>query len=108
MLPQKLRCLFRRHQWHNGWDAEKHEPVWTCKRLGRAGANHGSIGDSATRAGLTLIRVLREGLWFPEYLGRTVGRANGQNETASRTLSRNPGASSEANGPRSVVSWSPR
>jgi hypothetical protein len=34
MLPQKLRCLFRRHQWHNGWDAEKHETVWTCKRCG--------------------------------------------------------------------------
>jgi len=26
-LPMKLRCLFRRHQWHNGWDAEKHETV---------------------------------------------------------------------------------
>ena len=34
MLPRKLRCLFRRHQWHNGWDAEKHETVWTCKRCG--------------------------------------------------------------------------
>ena len=33
-LPMRLRCLFRRHQWHNGWDAEKHETVWTCKRCG--------------------------------------------------------------------------
>ena len=34
MWYQKLRCAFRRHQWHNGWDAEKHEVVWTCKRCG--------------------------------------------------------------------------
>ena len=33
-LPMKLRCLFRRHQWHNGWDTEKRETVWTCKRCG--------------------------------------------------------------------------
>lgn len=34
MLPRRLRCLFRRHQWHNGWDAENHRPLWTCKRCG--------------------------------------------------------------------------
>ena len=42
MLPKKLRCLFRRHQWHNGWDAEKDETVRTCKRCGliRPGIGH--------------------------------------------------------------------
>src|SRR3990172_7350468 len=34
-------------------------------------ANHGSIGDSAVEAGLTLVRVLRGGLGLGEYLGLT-------------------------------------
>ena len=34
MLAQKLRCLFRRHRWHNGWDEERHEVVWSCLRCG--------------------------------------------------------------------------
>jgi hypothetical protein len=33
MMP-RLVCLVRRHQWHNGWDEERHEVVWTCKRCG--------------------------------------------------------------------------
>lgn len=36
-------------------------------------------------AGLTLIRVLREGLRLAEYLGETICRANGSDETTSRT-----------------------
>jgi len=31
----KLKCLFRRHQWHNGWDDFEHQTVWTCKRCGK-------------------------------------------------------------------------
>lgn len=34
MVAQKLRCLFRKHRWHNGWDEEAHRPLWTCKRCG--------------------------------------------------------------------------
>ena len=30
----RLICLVRRHQWHNGWDEERHLTVWTCKRCG--------------------------------------------------------------------------
>ena len=33
MMP-RLICLVRRHQWHNGWDEERHRTVWTCKRCG--------------------------------------------------------------------------
>ena len=34
MVPQRLRCLFRKHRWHNGWDEERHQTVWTCLRCG--------------------------------------------------------------------------
>ena len=34
MLP-RLICLVRRHQWHNGWDEDRHLTVWTCKRCGK-------------------------------------------------------------------------
>ncbi|SDS53183.1 hypothetical protein SAMN04488543_1908 [Friedmanniella luteola] len=34
MIPQKLRCLFRKHRWHNGWDEEARETVWNGKRCG--------------------------------------------------------------------------
>jgi len=33
-MKARLMCLVRRHQWHNGWDADRHETVWTCKRCG--------------------------------------------------------------------------
>ena len=33
-MKARLVCLVRRHQWHNGWDADRHETVWTCKRCG--------------------------------------------------------------------------
>ena len=34
MASRRLKCLFRKHQWHNGWDAENHKTVWTCERCG--------------------------------------------------------------------------
>jgi hypothetical protein len=40
--------------------------------------------------GLTLIRVLRKGLWLGEYLGGLFCRANEMPETASRTRVPNP------------------
>jgi hypothetical protein len=33
-MKARLMCLVRRHQWHNGWDTDRHETVWTCKRCG--------------------------------------------------------------------------
>ena len=41
---------------------------------GSRGANHGSIGDSIAKIGLTLLRVLRKGLWLGEYLSLQAGR----------------------------------
>ncbi len=29
-----LACLIGRHQWHNGWDEDRHQTLWTCKRCG--------------------------------------------------------------------------
>jgi len=49
--------------------------------------------------GLSLIRVLREGLWLDECLGVTVSRANDLLETAPRTLVPDPGADAEGNAP---------
>jgi hypothetical protein len=51
MLPRKLRCLFRRHQWHNGWDAEKHEVLWTCKRCGLVKTELERVHDTGGFAG---------------------------------------------------------
>jgi hypothetical protein len=34
MMP-RLICLVRTHQWHNGWDEDRHRTVWTCKRCGK-------------------------------------------------------------------------
>ncbi len=39
----------------------------------------------SVETGLTLFRVLREGLWLGEDLGEIAGRANAADETASRT-----------------------
>ena len=33
-MVTRLVCLVRRHQWHNGWDEDRHVTVWTCKRCG--------------------------------------------------------------------------
>ena len=33
-MKARLICLVRRHQWHNGWDEDRHQTVWTCKRCG--------------------------------------------------------------------------
>ena len=34
VMSPGLICLVRRHQWHNGWDEDRHLTVWTCKRCG--------------------------------------------------------------------------
>jgi hypothetical protein len=36
-MKARLICLVRRHQWHNGWDEDRHVTVWTCKRCGATG-----------------------------------------------------------------------
>jgi hypothetical protein len=33
-VKARLICLVRRHQWHNGWDEERRQTVWTCQRCG--------------------------------------------------------------------------
>ena len=33
-MKARLICMVRTHQWHNGWDEERHLTVWTCKRCG--------------------------------------------------------------------------
>ena len=35
IMTQRLSCLGRRHQWHNGWDEDEHQVLWTCKRCGK-------------------------------------------------------------------------
>jgi len=63
---------------------------WFYLRLGR-------------EAGLSLIRVLREGLWLGECLGVTVSRANDLVETGPRTLVPDPGAVAEGNVPTAAL-----
>ena len=45
MMP-RLICLVRRHQWHNGWDEDRHRTVWTCKRCGKRRSDE--TGDPRT------------------------------------------------------------
>jgi hypothetical protein len=45
-----FRCLFRRHQWHNGWDDFEHQTVWTCKRCGKERRGPVSYGSSRDQA----------------------------------------------------------
>lgn len=71
-----------------------------CKREGFARGEPWFYLRLDSKAGLTLFRVLREGLWFHECLGVTAGRANAADETASRTLVPDPGAAGENNAPR--------
>jgi hypothetical protein len=54
-----------------------------------------------SRTGLTLVRVLRKGLWLGECLARLPGRANAQDETAFRTHVPHPGAERGTNAPTS-------
>lgn len=70
-----------------------------CKRWGRARRTM-VLSETRLEAGLMLFRVLREGLWLRECLDVTAGRANAANETASRTLVPDPGATGENNAPR--------
>jgi len=58
---------------------------WTCASTWGAQGGPWFYLRLGPEAGLTLIRVLREGLWLLEYLGGTAGRVNGLNETTSRT-----------------------
>ena len=34
-MNARLISLVRRHQWHNGWDEDRHQTVWTCTRCGK-------------------------------------------------------------------------
>ena len=74
-----------------------------------AEAHHGSIWDSTcepardSQVGLTLIRVLREGLWFQECFGHDAVGADRpskrHDETASRTHVRDPEATRAGTSP---------
>jgi hypothetical protein len=44
-MKARLICLVRRHQWHNGWDEERHRTVWTCKRCGAVKIDYNEMGD---------------------------------------------------------------
>ncbi len=44
-MTPRLICLVRRHQWHNGWDEERHVTVWTCKRCGKERREEVRRGD---------------------------------------------------------------
>jgi hypothetical protein len=46
-MKARLICLVRRHQWHNGWDADRHQTAWTCKRCG-ATKSSDEMGDPGT------------------------------------------------------------
>jgi hypothetical protein len=49
-MKPRLICLVRRHQWHTGWDEDRHQTVWTCNRGGKT-----RVGDTdpGQRSGLT-------------------------------------------------------
>jgi len=34
-MTRRLSCLVGRHRWHNGWDEDRHQAVWTCNRCGK-------------------------------------------------------------------------
>jgi hypothetical protein len=69
--------------------SSEHRSVWTLSK--RAGRTTRTMVLSETRhtAGLTLLRVLREGLWLDTCLGVTMAGRNALAETASRTVVRN-------------------
>jgi hypothetical protein len=33
-MRRRLRCLFRRHDWHSEYDHEHRRTTWTCQRCG--------------------------------------------------------------------------
>ena len=39
----RLICLVRRHQWHNGWDDDRHQTVLTCMRCGKTRVRFGEM-----------------------------------------------------------------
>ena len=49
-MKARLTCLVRRHQWHNGWDEERHQTVWTCKRCGKTRVSSDKKGNWPTIA----------------------------------------------------------
>ena len=49
-MKARLTCLVRRHQWHNGWDEERHLTVWTCKRCGKTRVSSDQKGNWPTIA----------------------------------------------------------
>jgi hypothetical protein len=51
-VKSRLICLVRRHQWHNGWDEDRHQTVWTCNAVARRGADPGDTGHPGQRAQL--------------------------------------------------------
>ena len=52
-MKARLICLVRRHQWHNGWDEERHLTVWTCKRCGKTkDGDSRNAGDERAQMGL--------------------------------------------------------
>jgi len=52
-VKARLICLIRRHQWHNGWDEERHLTVWTCKRCGKTkDGDSRNAGDERAQMGL--------------------------------------------------------
>ena len=69
-----------------------------CKRWGRATRTM-VLSETRHAAGLTLLLVPRGGLELGECLGLTAGRANGQLETAPRTVVPDPESRSEGTSP---------
>ena len=52
-MKARLICLIRRHQWHNGWDEQRHLTVWTCKRCGKTkDGDSRNAGDERAQMGL--------------------------------------------------------
>jgi len=49
-MKARLICLVRTHQWHNGWDEERHLTVWTCKRCGKTKVSSDKKGNWPTIA----------------------------------------------------------
>ena len=72
---------------------------WTFASTWVARGEPGFYLRLGPEAGLRLIRVLREGLWYRECLARLWAGRTRRHETASRTQVRVPGAHGEANAP---------
>ena len=33
-MLRRLRCVFRKHDWHSRYDHERKQTVWDCRRCG--------------------------------------------------------------------------